>query len=73
MVTITGDAKEIAALIEELYRQRKNEFDAEELRQLVGKILAEEHSKTHSIHIDGIYQQNGKINISKERMNTGWL
>ena len=39
----------------------------------VGKILTEEHSKTHGIHIDGIYQQNGKINISKERMNTGWL
>lgn len=73
MITITGNAKEIAALIEGLYGQRKNEFNAEELRRLVGKILTEEHSKTHGIHIDGIYQQNGKINISKERMNTGWL
>lgn len=73
MITITGDAKEIAALIEGLYGQRKNESNTEELRRSVGKILTEEHSKTHGIHIDGIYQQNGKINISKERMNTGWL
>lgn len=73
MITIIGDAKEIATLIEELQRQRKDKFDVEELRRLVGKILTEEHSKTHGIHIDGIYQQNGKINISKERMNTGWL
>ena len=49
MITITGDAKEISALIAELQGQRNVEFDAEkfneELKQRAGKIFAEEFSR----------------------------
>lgn len=74
MITITGDAKEIAALIAELQGQRNVEFDVEkfneELRQKVGKVFAEEFNKMQDTCHDGIFRANGTINVSKDRITT---
>lgn len=74
MITITGDAKEIAALIVELQGQQKNEFDTEkfkaELSQKVGKVCAEEFNKTQDTSHDEIFRANGTLNVSKDRVNT---
>ncbi|WP_370754884.1 hypothetical protein [Gemmiger formicilis] len=74
MITITGDAKEIATLIEELQGQRNVEFDAEkfveELSQKVGKVFAGEFNKTQDTYHDGIFRANGTLNVSKDRITT---
>lgn len=75
MITITGEAKEIATLIEELQGQRNVEFDvekfAEEFRQKAEKCFAEESNNVPDTHTDGIFRANGTLNISKNRVVTG--